>query len=126
LYVEDHARGIELVLNHGKVGDTYNIGGNNEWQNIDIVKLVCELVNQAFTKDAKLKQKYPAALAAIDGNSQSLIEYVSDRLGHDRRYAINAEKITSELGYQPVESFETGIEKTVDWFLQNQTWWESV
>ncbi|WP_257287523.1 dTDP-glucose 4,6-dehydratase [Endozoicomonas sp. SESOKO2] len=146
LYVEDHARGIELVLNKGKVGENYNIGGHNEWHNIDIVKLVCKLLNESFqlpaliAKDGgnaenfgnnslsslQLKQRFPTAKSAIAGNSESLIEYVKDRPGHDRRYAIDAAKTRSELGYEPKESFETGIRKTVEWYLNNQDWWLAV
>ena len=123
LYVEDHARGIEMILADGKIGETYNIGGNNEWQNIDIVKLICEKINQAFQENASLESQYPEAKAAISNESESLIEYVEDRLGHDRRYAINAEKVQNELGFSPVETFESGIEKTLRWFLGNEDWW---
>ncbi|WP_257292331.1 GDP-mannose 4,6-dehydratase, partial [Endozoicomonas sp. ONNA1] len=129
LYVEDHARGIELVLNKGKVGENYNIGGHNEWHNIDIVKLVCKLMNESFQHPAsslQLKERYPNAKSAIAGNSESLIEYVKDRPGHDRRYAIDAAKTRSELGYEPKESFETGIRKTVVWYLTNKNWWSAV
>ena len=123
LYVDDHSRGIELVLNKGKVGENYNIGGHNEWQNIDIVNLVCQLMNDAFIKNSELANKYPLAKSAQAGNSEQLIEYVKDRPGHDRRYAIDAEKTRAELGYKPKESFETGIRKTVEWYLSNDIWW---
>ena len=108
LYVEDHCRGIELVLNKGRVGEVYNIGGNNEWTNIDIVTLVCELMDQ----------HHPKGVPHAD-----LIAHVTDRLGHDRRYAIDASKIMDELGYKPKETFETGIRKTVQWYLDNKNWW---
>ncbi|MEH6639367.1 MAG: dTDP-glucose 4,6-dehydratase [Porticoccaceae bacterium] len=111
LYVEDHCRGIDLILNDGRVGQVYNIGGNNEWANIDIVTLVCEL----------LDAHHPEGAPHTD-----LITHVTDRLGHDRRYAINASKIMSELGYKPQETFESGIRKTVDWYLNNERWWRSV
>lgn len=126
LYVEDHARGIDLVLKKGKVGENYNIGGHNEWANINIVKLICDLVAKAFKDDVSLATKYPEATAVIAGDPQSLITYVKDRPGHDRRYAIDAAKSQTELGYTPVESFETGINKTVQWYLQNEDWWRAV
>ncbi len=117
LYVEDHARGIDLVLKKGRIGENYNIGGHNEWANIDIVKLVCKLVNEAFAKDPALIEQYQLATKANAQNSESLITYVEDRAGHDRRYAIDATKTNNELGYKPIESFESGIKKTVFWFL---------
>jgi len=126
LYVDDHAYGIDLVLNKGKVGENYNIGGNNEWANINIVKEVCALLEKAFAADSSLATKYPLALAAIAGNTESLITYVQDRPGHDRRYAIDATKTRDELGYVPKESFETGITKTVRWYLNNESWWQAV
>lgn len=126
LYVEDHARGIDLVINKGVVGDTYNIGGINEWANIDIVNLICELMDEAFTKDKSLCEQYPNATAAINSQSVSLITYVNDRPGHDRRYAINPTKANDILGYQPQESFETGIRKTLNWYLNNASWWTRV
>lgn len=113
LYVDDHNRGIELIIKGGRVGETYNIGGNNEWANIDIVRLVCELMDERCPQ-------LPTSPAS------SLITHTKDRLGHDRRYAINADKITTELGYRPVETFETGIRKTVDWYLANTPWWRAV
>ena len=126
LYVEDHAVGIDLVLQKGVVGETYNIGGHNEWANIDIVKLVGALMEEEFAKNPQLADRYPEAEAAISGNTQSLITYVTDRLGHDRRYAIDATKTGRELGYQPHETFHTGIKKTVQWYLHNEAWWRGV
>ena len=126
LYVEDHARGIDLVINKGRVGENYNIGGHNEWKNIDIVNLVCKLMNQAFNNDSELGVRFPLAEKAKDNSSEDLITYVTDRPGHDRRYAIDATKTKEELGYTPEESFETGIQKTLDWYLNNEVWWQSI
>ncbi|MGJ8681877.1 dTDP-glucose 4,6-dehydratase [Paraglaciecola sp.] len=126
LYVEDHAYGIDLVLQNGRVGENYNIGGNNEWTNIEIVKTISKLVEQEFLKNKELSKCFPNAKAAMEENTESLITYVKDRLGHDRRYAIDATKTNNELSYKPNESFETGIAKTVSWYLNNEEWWQSV
>ena len=126
LFVEDHARGIEKVLNKGKVGETYNIGGVNEWTNIDIVTLICGLMDQRFSSNTELKQTYPDCPAANNKPCDSLITYVTDRAGHDFRYAIDTTRIREELGYEPAITFEEGIEKTLDWYLSNQSWWQSV
>jgi len=113
LYVEDHCAAIRRVLEAGRVGEVYNIGGWNEKPNIEVVRTLCRI----------LDRKKPRA----DGRSYAdQITYVTDRLGHDQRYAIDASKISNELGWKPVETFETGIEKTVDWFLANQDWVENV
>jgi len=108
LYVEDHARAIDMVFHKGKTGDTYNIGGFNEWKNIDIVRLLCQVMDRK--------------LGRAQGTSEKLITYVTDRAGHDMRYAIDANKIMHELGWKPSLQFEEGIEKTVDWYLTNETW----
>lgn len=126
LYVEDHARGVDLVLRKGEPGETYNIGGINEWTNIDIVKLICQRMNAAFAEQKALRKKYPTAKSAISGTAEELIRYVKDRPGHDRRYAINPAKANRELGYKPQESFESGLEKTLNWYLQNDSWWRGV
>ena len=125
LHVEDHCRGIELVLERGEPGGVYNIGGNNEWKNIDIVRLLCRLVDEAFRDDPALAGRFPSSPAAR-GESASLITFVADRPGHDRRYAIDAEKSRRELGYEPLESFETGIGKTIAWYMGNEAWWRRV
>lgn len=126
LYVEDHARGIERVLTRGAVGETYNLGGHNEWANIDIVRLLCRLIDEAFAEDAELARRFPAAPPAHGAESASLIRYVKDRPGHDWRYAIDAGKARRELGYAPEETFETGIRKTLAWYLDNESWWRDV
>lgn len=123
LYVEDHCRGIERVLCEGAVGETYNIGGNNEWANIDIVLLLCAALDQRFADNPELSRRYPDAPCAQGRSAQDLIEYVTDRAGHDRRYAIDASRIRAELGFDPLQTFETGIELTIDWYLENESWW---
>ncbi|PID45830.1 MAG: dTDP-glucose 4,6-dehydratase [Proteobacteria bacterium] len=124
LYVEDHARGIDLILKQDKLGEVYNIGGHNEWTNIDIVKLLCEVMDKRFAESPELSKKYPNAAPVNGKASADLITYVEDRAGHDWRYAIDAAKSQRELGYQPVETFETGIVKTIDWYLNNPEWWQ--
>jgi dTDP-glucose 4,6-dehydratase len=112
LFVEDHAVAIDLVFHEGKNHDTYNIGGFNEWQNIDLVKLLCEIM------DRKLDR--------TPGTSVQLISYVKDRPGHDLRYAIDASKINTELGWKPSVNFEQGLERTIDWYLANEDWLKNV
>lgn len=112
LFVEDHARAIDLVFHEGSNHETYNIGGFNEWQNIDLVKLLCKMM------DEKLGREF--------GTSEKLISYVKDRPGHDLRYAIDASKIHNELGWKPSVTFEQGLEKTVNWYLENETWLNSI
>jgi dTDP-glucose 4,6-dehydratase len=126
LYVDDHNRGIDLVIREGRVGETYNIGGNNEWTNMNIVRLICTLLDEKFASDSTMKSRFPQAPQVNAGKAEGLITHVKDRLGHDRRYAINASKITTELGYKPQESFETGIRKTLEWYLGNESWWRAV
>jgi len=108
LYVEDHANAIDLIFHKGNAGDTYNIGGNNEWTNIDLIKLLCSIM------DRKLGRK--------NGESASLITFVKDRAGHDLRYAIDSSHLQKELGWRPSLRFEEGLEKTVDWYLANENW----
>jgi dTDP-glucose 4,6-dehydratase len=108
LFVKDHAVAIDLVFHKGKTGDTYNIGGFNEWKNIDLVKLLCKLMDEKLGREP--------------GESEKLITYVRDRPGHDRRYAIDATKISRELGWKPSVTFEEGLSQTIDWYLQNTEW----
>ena len=112
LYVKDHATAIDTVFHKGKIFDTYNIGGFNEWKNIDLVKLLCRLIDEKLGRQA--------------GESEKLITYVKDRPGHDRRYAIDATKISKELGWRPSVTFEEGLSETIDWYLQNQEWLKHV
>ncbi|MEM8560911.1 MAG: dTDP-glucose 4,6-dehydratase [Pseudomonadota bacterium] len=123
LYVEDHCRGIELVIKHGEIGRTYNIGGNNERSNLKIVEQLCDRMDDRFSAQPTLAQRYPDSPCAQGRSARELIHFVEDRAGHDWRYAIDASLITTRLGYQPQESFETGLDKTLDWFLGNESWW---
>lgn len=115
LYVEDHARALYQVVTQGKVGETYNIGGHNEKTNLEVVRTVCALLEE-------LAPQKPAGVAKYE----DLITFVKDRPGHDARYAIDAAKIGRELGWQPQETFDTGIRKTVAWYLENRDWWQNV
>ena len=112
LYVVDHAKAIDLVYHQGELGETYNIGGFNEWTNIDLIHLLCKIM------DRKLDR--------TPGSSESLITFVKDRAGHDLRYAIDASKISNELGWKPSLQFEEGLEKTVDWYLSNTEWLDNI
>ena len=113
LYVEDHARALHCVLTRGRIGETYNIGGNNERRNIEVVEAICDAVDAL-------------APSGVGRSRRSLITFVEDRPGHDLRYAIDASKIRRELGWAPRETFETGLRKTVEWYLANRNWWERV
>ena len=119
LYVEDHCKGIDLVVRNGRLGEIYNIGGFNEEQNINIVKLVIDILKEEITANDEYKKVLKTDLANVN---YDLITYVQDRLGHDMRYAIDPSKIARELGWYPETDFETGIRKTVKWYLENQEW----
>ncbi len=112
LYVEDHALAIETILRKGRPGETYNIGGQNEWKNIDLIRLLCKIMDQKLSR-------HP-------GTSEQLISYVKDRAGHDQRYAIDSSKLQQELGWKPSLQFEQGLERTVDWYLGNPDWLRQV
>lgn len=112
LWVEDHARAIDLIFHKAKAGSTYNIGGHNEWKNIDLINLLCSILDKKLNRAA--------------GESAKLITYVTDRAGHDLRYAIDASKLKNDLGWVPGITFEEGLEKTVDWYLANEEWLENV
>ena len=112
LYVEDHASALMRVAREGDVGESYNVGGRNEWRNIDVVEAICELMDEFRPRRA--------------GSHRDLIAFVADRPGHDLRYAIDASKIERELGWRPAERFETGLRKTVRWYLDNSAWWQAI
>ncbi|MCX6244752.1 MAG: dTDP-glucose 4,6-dehydratase [Bacteroidetes bacterium] len=112
LFVEDHANAIDLIFHEGKNGETYNIGGNNEWTNISLILLLCKIMDRK--------------LGRADGTSEKLITYVKDRAGHDLRYAIDSTKIQHELGWKPSLQFEEGLDKTVDWYLENEEWMNNI
>ena len=112
LFVVDHARAIDVIFHKGQIGETYNIGGFNEWKNLDIVELLCDVMDRKLGRE--------------EGESRKLITFVKDRAGHDKRYAIDASKIKDELGWEPSLQFEEGLEKTVDWYLANQQWLDHV
>jgi dTDP-glucose 4,6-dehydratase len=112
LWVEDHARAIDLIYHKGKLGDTYNIGGHNEWTNIDLIQLLCKLMDKKLSRN--------------EGTSAGLITYVTDRMGHDKRYAIDAEKLRKELNWEPSIQFEEGLSLTIEWYLENDSWLKNV
>lgn len=126
LYVEDHCRGIELVLKNGHVGECYNIGGGTELPNLVLIDILCEAIDKAFMKNERLAIRFPQAAAAKSHPTSSLKKYVPDRLGHDRRYAIDETKIRFQLGYKPSRSFSEWFATTIDWYLTHERWWRSV
>lgn len=126
LYVEDHVRGIDLVIKQGVVGETYNIGGNEEHANLDIVNTLCSCIDDVFVGNDELAKRFPNAPAVVGKATSSLITMVKDRPGHDWRYAIDASRIETELGYTLVHDFASGLHKTVTWMLENEVWWRAI
>jgi dTDP-glucose 4,6-dehydratase len=126
LHVEDHCRGIEAVLQRGRIGETYNIGGGAELPNITVIDTLCTAVDAAFAANPALAQRFPDAPAARGAPTASLKTTVKDRPGHDRRYAIDETRARTELGYTPARDFATGFAATLAWYLENESWWRAV
>jgi dTDP-glucose 4,6-dehydratase len=125
LHVEDHCRAIDLVLRSGKVGEVYNVGGDNQWNNLALVQLLCRLLDETFAGTPTLGGRFPLCPASRQ-QTASLISFVQDRPGHDRRYAVDSEKIRTSLGFVPGEAFANGLRNTIQWYLQNEAWWNTV
>ncbi len=126
LHVSDHCAALLKILQNGVIGETYAIGGRNEVANIDIVDSLCDILDGLMAKDTGLKSRFPNCPAAKGASAKTLKHNVADRLGHDRRYAINADKIESALGFSPKENLKSGLQKTVHWYLENEDWWRNV
>jgi dTDP-glucose 4,6-dehydratase len=126
LHVTDHCRGIDLVINKGQIGEVYNIGGGAEAENIWLVKKLCEIFDSTFAADTSLNTRFPNSPLASGKSAASLITYVQDRPGHDRRYAIDCAKIENQLGYRAQVKLDQGLKQTVEWYLANEFWWRSV
>ena len=126
LFVNDHCYGIELAIKNGVPGETYCLGGNNEQPNIKIVQTICEMLQDRFESNPELRDRFPNSPASNGSNNDELITFVTDRPGHDQRYAIDPTKAENDLGYRPKETFETGFGRTIDWYLNNEKWWSAV
>lgn len=126
LYVRDHCEGIDLCLRRGRAGETYNLGGRCERTNLEILEALCAAIDARFASAPELARRYPDAPAARGARSAELLTFVPDRPGHDRRYAIDCTKAERELGYAPRESLDSGLSRTIDWYLDNEPWWRSV
>lgn len=125
LFVDDHCRAIDRIISGGTKGEVYNVGGNEELSNLSVIEYVCETLDKRFQNDPSLYQRFPNSPCAQTKKAVSLKLHIPDRLGHDRRYAINANKLKAQLGFEPLVRFKQGIEATVDWYLENQQWWGS-
>lgn len=126
LHVTDHCHGIDLILQQGRIGEVYNIGGGSEAENLYLVQRLCAIADEAFAQQPDLKQRFPLAPQVQGKRSDSLITYVKDRPGHDRRYAINCSKIETELGYRAQVTIDAGLRDTFAWYLANESWWRAV
>jgi dTDP-glucose 4,6-dehydratase len=126
LHVRDHCHGIDLILSDGTPGEVYNIGGGSEIGNLELIHMLCQVVNEAFRDQTDLNSRYPQCPAAHGDDTASLIKFVQDRAGHDRRYAIDCDKIERELGYKARISLENGLRETFTWYSHNEPWWRSV
>lgn len=126
LHVADHCAGIDLVITKGRSGEVYNIGGGAELPNLAVIDKICAAIDTAFETEQGIADTYPRAAAADGKRTETLKTHVEDRLGHDRRYAIDERKIAGELGYRPARTFEEGLSETIQWYLGNETWWRTV
>ena len=126
LYVQDHCYAIDLIIHKGRVGEVYNVGGGEELPNMQVIDTLCAAFDARFATDASLAKRFPDSPCAKGLRANSLKTYVKDRPGHDKRYAIDETKIRTELGYHPQFTFETAMAKTIDWYLNNETWWRAV
>jgi dTDP-glucose 4,6-dehydratase len=126
LHVEDHCHALEAILQRGEVGATYNVGGKNQWRNIDTARLVCSILSSKLAGDAELRRRFPACPAATGHSIERLIRFVADRPGHDKRYALDTSKLERHTGWAPLRRFEDGLASTVEWYLENEQWWRDI
>jgi dTDP-glucose 4,6-dehydratase len=126
LHVGDHCRGIDLILANGRVGAVYNVGGGSECRNIDLVRDLCAVADESFRSDESLRARFSGCPAASGSACAKSIQFVTDRAGHDRRYAIDCRKLESELFYAPAVSIAVGLRDTFKWYLDNEPWWRSI
>jgi dTDP-glucose 4,6-dehydratase len=126
VHVEDHCAAIAAILERGRPGETYNVGGSNQVANIDLVHLLCDLADARFASDPILRERFSRAPGARGQRFRDLVTFVKDRPGHDKRYALDASKVAQELGFKPRETFQTGLARTFEWYIANEPWWRSV